>query len=224
MSYEIEYRYLAFAFDGQRAYQKISALAEKMGVAKQWWFPEFGSIRCCAVFCEHGSSNTVDSSGRLSRDWGLQHVGPVGEVMDRVIDMSHYVESGMTKPFGREQHAEAYIAATRKRIKAAVPLERLSHVFGCATAKLTLHVPNQVTFKDYPWIVQATQEGRITGTESYPVFECDMADQERLECDLLSISIVSGKTCATEASLERHGLLSSVLGLLAGSRQLELAA
>ena len=34
MSYEIEYRYLAFAFDGQRAYQKISALAEKMGVSR----------------------------------------------------------------------------------------------------------------------------------------------------------------------------------------------
>lgn len=212
MSYEIEYRYLAFAFDGQRAYQRMKVLADAMGVGERWWFPDYGPMKCYAVFCESGSNNTIDRfTNKPSRSWQLQYVGAGCEVMERVIAMSSYVERGLTKPFGREQHAETYIAAARKRLKDAMPLERISRSTGSSNLTLRLHVPVKEKLDTHPWLAKAREDGRLAVSDERVVLRCGLGDSETLECDLLAIGQVSEGTCATEASFDRHSGFAAML-------------
>ena len=223
MSHEIEYRYLAFVFDGQRAYRHMKSLAEAMGVGERWWFPDYGPVKCYAVFCESGSNNTIDRfTNRPSRSWQLQYVGPGCEVMERVIAMSSYVERGLTKPFGRDQHAEAYISAARKRLKDALPLERISRSTRSSNLTLRLHVPVKEKLATHPWLAKAREEGRLAVSDDRVVLRGELGDAESLECDLLAIGQVSDGTCATEASFDRHCGFAAMLDGI--SRHLSILA
>ncbi|MGH8159389.1 MAG: hypothetical protein ACREPQ_14810 [Rhodanobacter sp.] len=223
MSYEIEYRYAAFCFDGQRAYKTFNEIAESQG--NKTFYPDYSSENCAVTFLEHGSNNTYSTDNRRARSWGLQHVGKSADVMRRIIESSVYAESGMTQPQNRYQKAEAFIAANRKRLAAAMPLERLfEHVRG-ATLAFVVHSFNQTKADEHPWWQQAVANGRTYVPRYYDMaqaFRFPVHSIETLECALLTIAEVGDGQCGTMASHGDSTNVSSALDRLCDEKQLEL--
>jgi len=70
-----------------------------------------------------GSSNSFDQSGRPARSWSITGFG--SGIMNRCITMSMDVESEMIRPNNRSSTPEAFIKATRAKLKEALRLEDL---------------------------------------------------------------------------------------------------
>lgn len=202
MSYEIEYRYAAFAFDGQRAYRAINDIAEAAG--ERTHYPDYSSRPCAVTFVEHGSNNTYTSDNKRARSWNLQHAGQHADVMRRIIHASEFAESGMTQPNNRYQKAESYIAANRKRLAAALPLDKLfDHIQG-TTLAFSVHSFNEERAAEHPWWQQAVANGR-TYVPRYRELHSGVRVQVdsllTLECLLLTIAEIGDGECGTIASM-----------------------
>jgi len=224
MSSEIEYRYQHFTFDGQRAFQNFHALSIEQGA--EMFYPDYGPTRCVVAFVEEGSSNTFDATtGRPSRHWALQHVGSQGTAMQRIIRASEYVESGMTKPFGRDQKAENYISAYRKRISEDRPLEQLFQQLQGSTLALVIQSFRTDRAERQPWWQKAVKAGWVYT----PPYRTDptavrfiVSDIETLECGLLALEEIGNGVCGTMASFGMSTSISSALDRLSGGEQLSL--
>ncbi|MEY2117239.1 hypothetical protein [Rhodanobacter sp. FW106-PBR-R2A-1-13] len=223
MSYEIEYRYLAFAFDGQRGYKAFRELSIQQG--EEQHFQDYGSTPCTVTFVEHGSNNTYDESNRRARSWALQHVGSTGRVMERVIEDSMYAESGMTQPLGRYQKAEQFIAANRKRIEAAKPLDEFFSAVRHGQVRLSIHSFDPAKAARHPWWLYAVANGWVTKARFHDEASCLMfqpSSLEALECALLTVSDVGDGTCGTMASFGHGTSVSGALDRLHDGKQLEM--
>lgn len=227
MSYEIEYRYAAFHFDGQQAYKAFEELSMEQGQEKHF-FGSYSPTRCLVQFVESGSNNTYEmDSDRRARSWQLQHVGQEGDCMQRVIRASEYVESGMTQPFGRCQKAENYIVANRKRLAEAMPLDLLfKRISGC-TLQFSIHSFDASRAEGHPWWKKAIEAGWVytPAYHSQPSgIRMTVVDRLQLECALLCLTDVGNGICGTMASFGQSQTLPSALAGISGSEQRSLFA
>ena len=224
MSTEIEYRYEAFSFNGQRAFKSLNELSVVQGDER--FYSDYGPSHCVAAFVEEGSSNTFDGdTGRPSRHWSLQHAGELGDSMKRVIRASEYVESGMVRPFGKYQKAENYIAANRKRLMEERPLELLFRRLQGNTLALVIHSFNPEKAARHPWWKKVTAAGWVY-TPPYSkepsAVRFQVVDQLQLECALLCLGEIGNGNCGTMASFGQSTAIGGVLDQLSGGEQLSL--
>lgn len=226
MSYEIEYRYAVFAYDAQQAHSAMNALVKDTS-ARPSRFPDYAAERCVVTFVEEGASNTFEAdTNRRSRSWQLQHCGAVSECLERVITMSTYVERGLTKPFGREQRAETYIAAYRNRMAAsALPLENFFSMNRGGVLDVKLHLFDAEKASVHPWWRFAVAQGWTYKPQySGGGIRLPLENQLQLECLLQTIPAIATGLCATFGSLDKYSGICSSLNRLSGGQQLSLIA
>lgn len=224
MSYEIEYRHAVFKFDGQPSQARFNALCRKAGLSPH--YPDYAELACVVSFVEHGSSNTVAEDGTRARSWSLQHAGPVPDVMERVILASVYAENGMTLPKNRYQTAEAYIAANRKRISAALPLQELFTTLDGSPIELVVHDFNQELADRHVFWQELDRRGCLY-VPPYRSPKCALRVRingiDVLEDLLMCVSDVRSGATATMGSL-RLSCMDDALNGLEGGGQLRPAA
>lgn len=225
MSYEIEYRHLAFAYDGQRAHAAFNALAmERTGQTA--YYSDYAALPCAVTFVESGSNNTHDTiKNRRARSWQLEHCGERHNCMRRVIEAAVYVEEGLTQPNNRYQKAEAYIAAARQRLAAARPLEVLFEEIRGSTLELSIHDFDEAKAGSHPWWLHAVDKGWTHKSQySKGAVRLPLHDQLELECLLQTLPSICTGCCGTYGTPGYGGYLRDSLDRLHGGRQLQLIA
>lgn len=226
MSYEIEYRYVVLRFDAQPVHAHFNALAKELGMPEH--FRDYCPIPAAAVFVEHGSNNTYENNtNRRARHWSLYFAGSIGcDVMRKVIDFSWYVETGLTKPFGRDIRAESYIAAMRKRIDEGMPLEQFLSGLGDSSARIRVSAfEEDLAMKD-PYWVKAEKDGRIAPTRYGKSIRVDRLNPFDVACALMVATAVSKPGCIESAWFDgiHDDAIVRRLDRVAGGYQPELFA
>lgn len=201
MSHEIDYRYLAFGYDGKAANTAINDLRQAQ-TGRGYSYHDNYTDPCHVQFVEHGSNNDFDAfTNKRARSWGLMVSGR--GCMQHVVEMAQYVESGLTLPYGREQLAETYIKANRQRLKEAKPLSELFRFLEGRQIELKLHLFDDAKASRDPWWVMAQEKGWTFQPQYAKAgLRFVLDSQLELECLLHTLPEISSGTCYTLASID----------------------
>jgi hypothetical protein len=186
MSSMIEYRYLAYAFDAQPAFERFRSLN-----------PDFISgydARMVVVFVEHGPSNCTEMrNGRevLSRHWNLLTVGTHCQAMSDFIAWGGDVEGGMIRRSGTSLKAENYISSWRKRLTDAVPLPlaRLTEGMSGGVVEALTYRADPTRLDPHPWVAEKRRRQQLHETDAaLTVVITARNDPTDIVCDLVMLS------------------------------------
>lgn len=131
MSQEIEFRHMAWRLPQAG----IDAIKRRFPDLPWHWEYDLQNPHYL-VWCEHGSSNTIDEEGKVSRSWNIMAAGTLRACLEVVLNYASDVHRGCTRFRNGATKPESYIAHYRKLLEAAPSIDELP----CGRA-LTIRLP-----------------------------------------------------------------------------------